>query len=92
MKFRRSRRGVKPKLSRKVILERMKYLEEGIAKGRQYLQTGAHGDWRGFKPLFDAKMKDGKQLPPHPDWVRNVFIPRRERALSRAEKLLERMT
>ena len=81
---------IKPKLSRKLILDRIKYLEEGIAKGREYLQTGAHADWRGFKPLFYGKMKDDKKLPPHPDWVRNWFLPRSEKVLNRAEKLLEK--
>jgi hypothetical protein len=42
------------------VLTRIKNLEEAIAKGREYLQTGAHADSR-------------------------------ERALKRAEKLLERI-
>ena len=84
---------MKSKLSKKkAILDRLKQLEEAIAKGQEYLQTGAHGDWRGFRPLFTEKKKDGKALPPHPDWVKNWFLPSRERALKRAEKLLERMT
>jgi len=77
---------------KKAILARIKSLEEAIARGREYLQTGAHADWHGFRPLFTAKKKDGKAVPPHPDWVRNWFLPSRERALERAEKLLERMT
>ena len=71
---------------------RIKNLEEGLAKGREYLESGEHANWREFRPLFDAKMRDGKQLPPHKDWVKNVFIPRYEKALSRAEKLLEQLS
>jgi hypothetical protein len=77
---------------RSAIRTRIKNLEEAIAKAQAYLQTGAHADWIGFKPLFTAKKKDGKALPPHPDWVRNWFLPSREMALKRSEKLLERMT
>jgi hypothetical protein len=79
-------------LKKKAILERIKHLEEAIAKGREYLESGAHADWHGFQPLFDTKMRDGKALPPHKDWVKNVFLPNSERALKRAEKLLERLT
>ena len=75
----------------KVFLAHIKYNEEAIAKAREYLQTGAHADWRGFRPLFTAKKKDGKELPPHPDWVKNWFLPRHERALRIAEKRLERI-
>lgn len=81
---------MKPKLSRKLLLDRIEWLEDRITKGREYLQTGAHADWRGFEPLFDEKKKDGKTLPPHPDWVRNWFLPRHEKALNRAEKMLEK--
>jgi len=73
----------------KAVLERIKRLEEEIGKGREYLETGAHAQWQGFRALFAIKAKDGIVLPPHPDWVRNVFIPRRERALIQAEKVLE---
>jgi hypothetical protein len=34
-------------------------------------------------------VKDGKVLPPHKDWVKNVFLPNQERALALAEKVLE---
>jgi hypothetical protein len=74
------------------VLARIKSLEVAISKGREYLQTGAHADWRGFRPLFVAKKRGGKELPPHPDWVRNWFLPNCEKALRRVEKLLERMT
>ena len=42
---------------------------------------------RGLAP----KMKDGKVMPPHKDWVKNVFLRRWERALVRQTKLLERL-
>jgi len=42
-------------------------------------------------PLFVNKVKDGKELPPHKDWVKNVFLPRMEKALRREEKLAERL-
>ena len=79
-------------LKTKAILDRIKNLDEGIAKGREYLESGAHADWKRFRPLFVAKMRDGKALPPHKDWVKNVFLPGYERALGKAERLLERLT
>jgi hypothetical protein len=39
---------------------------------------------------FVPKFKDGKELPPHKDGVKNVFLPRKDKALKRAEKLVER--
>ena len=77
---------------KKAILDRIKNLEEGIAKGREYLESGAHADWHGFRAVFVPKTRDGKVLPPHEDWVRNVFLPNRERALREAEEILERLT
>ena len=76
----------------KAVLERIKRLEEAITKGREYLESGAHADWRGFRPLFNTKVRDGKILPPHEDWVKNVFLPRRERALRKAERALEKLS
>jgi len=78
-------------VKQKAVLERIKHLEDAIAKGREYLESGAHANWRGFRPLFVAKKRNGKELPPHPDWVRNVFLPRRERALKQAERVLEKL-
>jgi hypothetical protein len=75
----------------RAVLERIKRLEDEIAKAREYLETGAHAEWHGFRASFAVKVKDGTALPPHPDWVRNVFIPRRERALQQADKALERL-
>jgi hypothetical protein len=76
---------------RKAILDRIKRLEDAIAKGHEYLESGKHADWPGFRPLFARKVKDGKVLPPHKDWVKNVFLPRRERALRQAERALEEL-
>ena len=78
-------------LKKKAVFDRIKYLEEGIAKGREYLESGKHAGWGRFQPLFDKKVRDGKVLPPHKDWVKNVFLPRFERALARAEKVLEKL-
>lgn len=76
---------------KKAVLDRIEHLEEAITKGREYLESGRHADWRGFRPLFAPKVRNDKELPPHRDWVKNVFLPRRERALTRAEKALEKL-
>ena len=74
---------------RKAVLERIDSLEQAIEKAREYLESGKHANWSGFRPVFVSKSKDGKELPPHRDWVKNVFLPRNEKALRRAEKLVE---
>jgi hypothetical protein len=74
------------------IVDRIKHLEDAIAKGREYLDSGKHAHWHGFRPLFVDKLRDGKVLPPHKDWIRNVFLPRTERALRKAQKTLESQT
>jgi len=76
---------------KKAVLRRIKHLEEAIAIGRAYLESGTYAHWFGFRPLFIPKMRGGKRLPPHTDWVRNVYIPGMERALGQAEKALERL-
>ena len=76
---------------RKAVLDRIERLEEAITKGREYLQTGEHAHWSGFRPLFANKVRHGKALPPHKDWVKNVFLPNRERALRRAQNILEEL-
>jgi hypothetical protein len=76
---------------KKAIIDRIRLLEEAIAKGRDYLESGKHAQWAGFRPVFYSKTKGGKELPPHRDWVKNVFLPHSEKALARAEKLLERL-
>lgn len=73
----------------KSILDRIKRIEEAIVKAHEYLETGAHTDWHGFRPLFYGKVKNGKTLPPHKDWVTNVFLPSKEKALRNAEKTLD---
>lgn len=76
---------------RKSLLDRIVHLEDAIAKGREYLESGAHAHWHGFRPLFDSKSRDGKTLPPHKDWMKNVFLPRREKALDQTYRKLERL-
>lgn len=77
---------------RKAILAQIESLEQAIRKAREYLESGKHANWRGFRPAFVRKLRDGKELPPHKDWVKNVFLPRQEKALRRAEKILERLS
>ena len=76
---------------RKAVLERIESLEQAISKAREYLESGKHAHWIGFRPLFVSKLKDGREMPPHKDWVKNVFLPRVEKALRRAEKIVERV-
>ena len=76
---------------KKTVVDRIEHLEEAIAKACEYLETGKHAHWHGFRPLFDAKARDGKELPPHKDWVKNVFLPRREQGLKKAQKVLARL-
>lgn len=72
----------------KAVIERIKRIEEAITKGREYLESGTHANWRGFRPLFNTKVRNGEAMPPHRDWVKNVFLPRKEKALRYAEKVL----
>ena len=76
---------------RKSVLDRIELLEQAIGRAREYLESGKHAHWSGFRPWFDLRVREGKELPPHKDWVKNVFLPRYEKALSRAEKILERL-
>lgn len=76
---------------KKAVLARIERLEDSINKGREYLATGEHADWAWFRPRFRSKVRDGKVLPPHKDWVKHVFLPGLERALRQAEKALERL-
>jgi len=77
---------------KKAVLDRIKCLEDAIAKGREYLEHGKHAHWHGFRPLFANKVRDGKTLPPHKDWVKSTFLARQERALRKAQKVLEKLT
>lgn len=76
---------------RKAILDRIESIEQAIARAREYLECGKHAQWSGFKPMFVHKLKDGRELPPHKDWIKNVFLPGKEKALRRAEKTVERI-
>lgn len=76
---------------KKSVLDRIKHLEEAIAKAREYLESGDHAHWYKFRPLFTDKVRRGEELPPHKDWVKNVFLPRRERALRYLEKVLGKL-
>jgi hypothetical protein len=78
-------------VKKRAVLKRIESLEKAIGKAREYLESGKHANWSGFRPLFVRKFKDGKELPPHKDWVKNVFLPRKEKALRRAEKVVERL-
>lgn len=73
------------------VLARIESLNTSIRKANEYLESGEHANWAGFRPLFDCKLKDGKEMPPHKDWVRNVFLRRMERSLQKAEKTLWRL-
>ena len=75
----------------KAVLERIESLQQAIGRAQEYLESGKHAHWSGFRPLFVHKLKDGKELPPHKDWVRNVFLPGKEKALRRAEKTVEQL-
>ena len=76
---------------RKAVLDRIESLEQAIRRAREYLESGEHAQWSGFRPLFDRKLKNGQELPPHKDWVKNVYLPRKEKALRHAEKIVERL-
>ena len=78
-------------LKEKAVLERIKQIEDAIIKGKEYLEKGEHANWNGFRPYFSPKIKDGKSVPPHKDWIKNVFLPNREKALRKAEKTLEKL-
>jgi len=80
------------KSKEKTILDRIKHLEDAISKSREFLENGSHAHWHGFKPIFAEKVKDDKILPPHKDWVKNVFLPSHEKALVENQKLLEKLT
>ena len=77
---------------RKAVLERIGSLEKDITKAREYLDSGKHAHWSGFRAAFVPKFKHGKDLPPHKDWVKNVFLRRKEKALRHAEDVLERLS
>lgn len=71
----------------RAVMERIKSLEEAIRKAKEYLESGKHAKWERFRPWFGRKA----DLPPHTDWVKNVFLRRHEKALAVAEKALQRL-
>jgi hypothetical protein len=75
----------------KAVVERIRLCEDAIRRAKEYLDRGEHSSWVGFRPLFVQKLKAGKEVPPHRDWVRNVYLPRMEKQLARAEKVLEQL-
>ena len=80
------------KSKEKAVLDRIKHLEDDIVKAKEYLESGEHAHWHGFRPWFADKVRDGEILPPHKDWVRNVFLPSSERALKEAQETLDKLT
>jgi hypothetical protein len=76
---------------KKAILDRIKHLEIAITKAQEYLETGDHAHWHGFRPWFDDKIKDGKIAPPHKDWVKKKFLPNYEQALKKAYDKLDKL-
>lgn len=78
-------------MKRKAVLERIASLERAIVKAKEYLESGKHAHWAGFRPLFVEKVKDGEVQPPHLDWVKNVFLRDVERLMRRAKNKLERL-
>lgn len=76
---------------RKSIDARIGRIEAAIKLANEYLDTGAHADWQGFRPLFVGKFKDGKPCPPHHEWVKNVFLRGCRRQLADAKRALKRL-
>lgn len=73
------------------LADRIKRLVDSISKGTECLERGDHATWSGFRPAFAQKLKGGKPAPPHRDWVKSVVLPRAERALRHAERVLDRV-
>jgi hypothetical protein len=76
---------------KKAVLDRIKHLQDAIFKANQYLANGEHADWHGFRALFVDKVRDGKLMPPHKDWIKNVFLPRTEKVLKENQKILDKL-
>ncbi len=66
-------------------------VDTAIKLANDYLETGEHADWHGFRPLFVGKFKDGKPCPPHTDRVINFFLRDCRRPLRDASRALERL-
>lgn len=66
----------------------IKRCEDKLKLAYRYLETDAGRDLRMFRPLFDKKLDaSGNAVPPHIDWVKNVFIRRREKGYGPAAEL-----
>jgi hypothetical protein len=78
-------------VKRRAVLARIEVLEQAIDRAKEYLENGKHADWAGFRPMFVRKYRFVWELPPHKDWVRNVFLRHTQKALSRAEKVLDKL-
>ncbi|MDJ0779763.1 MAG: hypothetical protein QNJ85_17975 [Gammaproteobacteria bacterium] len=76
---------------KKAVEDRIKSPEENLIKAHEYLENGSHANWHGFQPWFRKKIRNEELAHPHKDWIRNVFIPRCERAIHKAEKQLDRL-
>ncbi|MCO7224726.1 hypothetical protein [Pleionea sp. CnH1-48] len=79
------------KYKKKAIMDRIEEIESDILKANEYLEDGSHAHWHKFKPVLKEKERNGETLPPHRDWVKNVFLPEREQALKEAIKLVDRL-
>lgn len=73
-------------------MAKIRWCEHQLKLAYRYLDTDQGSDLHIFRPLFDKKLDaSGKALPPHKDWVKNVFIRRREKAIVRLHQLLRRI-
>ncbi|MCE9636363.1 MAG: hypothetical protein K8T90_11725 [Planctomycetes bacterium] len=75
----------------RAVLDRIASIQDAIVRAREYLESGDHAHWPGFRPLFVSKRRGGIVLPPHKDWVNNVFLPRTQKSFRQAENALERL-
>ena len=69
------------------ILKHQKRLERQIELAERYLATGKGAGAECLRPMLNEDGM-GDRCPPHPDWVRNVFIPRMRRGIQRCERSL----
>lgn len=40
---------------KQAVVARIKRLEDAINKANEYLESGKHANWNGFRPLFTSK-------------------------------------
>ena len=77
---------------RSSVMATRRWCEDQLKLAHRYLGTDEGSDLRIFRPLFDNKRDaSGDALPPHKDWVKHLFIRRREKAIVRLHKLLRRI-